>query len=246
MTGLRAELARVGIRGRLANRIAAELDDHLACDPEAHVGEPRLIAERFAEELRLPKTRRATHLGFAGLVLTALLLGSLFGGSRSLPGTTAVVVPFAGLAIVLGAQVSFVGGMLALWGARRSTAPAIVQRRLTAALAGGLLVLAAEGVDAVALHSWPKLLALAPAPLLVASAAELRTAVGITPARAAASRGFGPPAVWAVGGAVVAFVLVGSAFAEHSWNEGVTRAAIEGLAFAAGFLLLGRRLGIRR
>ena len=242
MRGLRDELARVGIRGGLADRIVAELDDHLACDPQAEVGEPRVIAERFADELRLPRTRRATYLGFAGLAAAALLLFVFF---RNASGTTSAVTPFAGLDIVLDAQVAFVAGVLALWGTHRGTSAAVVQRRALVALAGGALVLGGEAVDAVAEQRWIVLLALVPAPLLVASAAQLRVAMGMTPVRVAVSRGFSLVEAVSVGAAVVTVVVVGSAFAEHSWLEGVSRGAIEGVVFALGLLGLGRYLGIR-
>lgn len=242
MKALREELARVGIRGRLADRIVAELDDHLACDPDAQLGEPRLIAERFAAELRVPRTRQATYLGFAGLAAAALLLFVFF---RNASGTTSAVTPFAGLDIALGAQVAFVGGVLALWGVRRGTAAAVVQRRLLVALAGGGLVLLGEAVDAVAEQRWLVLLALLPAPVLAASAAQLRLAVGLTPVRVAVARGFSVAEAASVGLAVVTFVVVGSALAERSWLEGVTRGAIEAVVFALGLLGLGRYLGIR-
>ena len=75
VNGLRRELAARGIRGRLAARIDAELDDHLACDPQARLGEPAEIAEHFAVELRRVRTRRAASIGtFAALAATALLL----------------------------------------------------------------------------------------------------------------------------------------------------------------------------
>jgi hypothetical protein len=240
--GLRGELERVGIRGALADRIEAELDDHLACDPGAQLGEPRVIAERFADELRVPRTRRATYLGFAGLAAVALLLFVLF---RNASRTGSAVTPFAGLDIVLGAQVAFVAGMLALWGVRRGTAASVVQRRLLVALAGGGLVLAGEAVDAVAEQRWLVLLALLPAPVLAASAAELRLAVGLTPVRIAVARGFSLLEAASVGAAAVTLVVVGSALAERSWLEGVTRGAIEAVVFALGFLGLGRYLAIR-
>lgn len=243
MKGLRAELARVGIRGRLANRIVAELDDHLACDPDANLGAPSLIADRFAEELRVPKTRRATYLGFAGLALAAVLLGAVV---RSANGSGGLVVSFAGLAVVLGAQVAFAAGVLALWGARLGTPVAVVQRRVLVALIGGVIVLASLAVVAVVLRQWIVLLALAPAPLLAASAAELQVAVGITPDRGGRSRGFASREAFLVGLAVVTVVTLGSAHAERSWFEGVSRGVVEAIAFAAGYLVLGRRLGIRR
>jgi hypothetical protein len=246
MRGLREELARVGIRGRLADRIVAELDDHLACDPAADVGAPREIAQRFADELRLPRTRQATYLGFAGLVLAAVLLAAFFASSSQPSGFAGRISPFAGLDIALGAQVGFVAGVLALWGLLRGTAAAVVQRRVLVALLGGGIVLAGEAVDVVAEQRWWALLALAPAPILAVSAVRLRLAVGLTPVRVAVSRGFTLAEAFWVGAAVVTLMVVGSALAEHSWLEGVDRGVIEAAVFALGFLGPGRYLGIRR
>jgi hypothetical protein len=120
--GIGDELARVGIRGRLARRIELELADHERCNPQANLGEPRLIAERFAEELRLPATRRAAHVGFGSLAVAAVLLGvsqrtiSVAGGFPDVFGGRGSVVAFAGLAIVVAGQVAFVGGVLAVCG----------------------------------------------------------------------------------------------------------------------------------
>jgi hypothetical protein len=246
VTGLRGELARVGIHGRLADRIEAELADHRACDPDANLGTPREIAEGFAAELRLPRTRRATYLAFGGLGLAAVLLFTILGHAPRQTGAAGTVVSFSGLALVLGAQVAFVAGVLAFWGALRGAAPAVVQRRVLVALGGGVLVLAGELGDAVAQQRPIVLLALAPLPILLASAAELKVAVDLTPQRSASTRGFTKLEVASVGLAAFALVTVGSAFAEHSWNEGITRGVLELAAFAACFLVLGRRLGIRR
>ena len=254
MKGLRAELDRVGIRGRLAARIEAELDDHLACDPDADLGTPRLIAQRFADELRLPKTRRATHLAVVALALTAAGL-VLQTAARSVPdlgGAAGIVVPLAGLAIVLGAQVAFVGGILALWGAHRGTTAAVVQRRSAVALAAGALVVVGEAVDAslVSAPVWWYLLAVPalglPALALAAAGASLRTVSAFTPGGGTGAVRFARNDVVAVGAAAVVLVVVGSAFAEHSWNEGLTRGAFEAVAFVGCFVALGRGLGIRR
>jgi len=59
LSDLRRELAARGIRGRLADRIVAEFADHLACDPDANLGTPEEIAERFAAELPVARTRRS-------------------------------------------------------------------------------------------------------------------------------------------------------------------------------------------
>lgn len=253
MNGLRDELARVGITGKLARRIELELADHARCDPDAQLGSPQLIAERFAE-LRAPVTRRAVHTGFVALALLALGL-AVQSGSRALPnldGPSGLVVAFAGLGIVLGAQVAFVGGTLALWGVHRGAQLRIVQRRLLYALGAGVLVLAGEALDAAVVDSplWWYALALpallVPAAGLARTGLVLREAGAITPAPGAVRVAFSRPAVAMIGGAAVLLVTVGSAFAERSWAEGLTRGALEGVAFAVCFLALGRRLGIRR
>jgi hypothetical protein len=264
MIGLRAELARVGIRGRLARRIVLELDDHERCDPSANLGGPREIAERFAEELRLPRTRRAVYAGFAALALTAVLLGvpsrgiSAAGGWPDTFGGRGLIVSLAGLTMVLGGQVAFVTGVLALSRAlRRPAAPEelrLVQRRLGVALAAGGVVLVGQAAQAVALQplipTWWYALALpavvVPGLALGGAAHGLRRAVAITPPVDPASRAFPMPLVIAIGVAAVAFIAVGSTFTENSPAEGLTRGVLEAVAFVAGFAVLGRRLGIRR
>jgi hypothetical protein len=247
--GLREELARVGIRGRRARRIELELADHARCDPDAELGSPRLIAERFAEELRVPVTRRAVHTGFAALAVLAagLALASL-GTVPDLGGAPGYVIAFAGLAIVLGAQVAFVAGVLALWGIHRGTELRVVQRRVLVALAAGVLVIAGEGVDLVLVHShvwWFAFAALAAVGLARAGLA-LREAASVTPRAAAVRVAFTPPEAAAVGVAAVLAVTVGSAVAERSLSEGLNRGAFEAIAFAVCFFALGRRLAIRR
>lgn len=254
MKNLREELARVGITGRLARRIELELADHERCDPDAQLGSPQLIAERFAEELRLPVTRRAVHTGFVALALLALGL-ALQTSARPVPsldGAGGLVVAFSGLGIVLGAQVAFVSGTLAVWGAHRGTGLRVVQRRLLLALGAGALVLAGEGVDAAVVRTplwWYTLAApalLVPAAGLLRSGAILREAGAITPATDAGRVSFTRPAVAAIGAGAVLLVVVGSAFAEHSWTEGISRGVMESVGFVVCFLALGRRLGIRR
>jgi hypothetical protein len=261
MRDLRAELARVGIRGRLAERIELELADHLACDPTAQLGEPRLIAEQFAEELRLPATRRTTFHAFAALALTALALAVAVESTQIPAGggsaTRSLFVSLGGLAIVFGVQVSLVAGLLALWRVlRRATVGdlRLVQRRVGLALAGGVVVLAGQGVQAAALQplqpTWwlfVAVLALAvPALALGVAANELRGAVAVTMAVQPARRAFPRPLVVGLGVGVVAFVCVGSAFVEHSWNEGLARGAVEAVAFAGCFAAFGRYVGLRR
>lgn len=263
MRDLRAELTRVGIRGRLAQRIEIELADHLACEPAAQLGEPRLIAERFAEELRLPATRRTTFRAFGALALTALALGialrttQMTGGWPAVSATRGLFVSLGGLAIVFGVQVALVAGLLALWrvvwGTTTDGDLRLVQRRVGLALAGGGVVLAGQAVQAAALQPlqprWWLLVALfalvIPALTLGRAAHGLRGAVSITRAVQPARRAFPRPLVAALGVGAVATVCVGSAFAEHSWSEGLTRGAIEAVAFTGCFAAFGRYVGIR-
>jgi hypothetical protein len=264
MNELRSELARVGIRGRLARRIELELEDHRSCDPSAPLGESRLIAERFAAELRIPCTRRATYLGFAALALAAGLLAvqsrgvSAAGGWPDVFGARGLAVSLAGLAMVVGGQIAFVTGVLALWRTVWQPVQAedlrLVQRRLSVALVAGGGVLAGELVQAVALEpalpAWWLGLALTavlvPAVALGGAAQRLRQAVAITPVVQSRPRAFPAPLVVAIGVGAVLLMAVGSTLAERSWIEGTWRGGIEAVAFVLCFFALGRRLGIRR
>jgi len=259
---LRRELALHGVDSRRMRRIVLELEDHLACDPAAKLGEPSEIAARFAAELRIVQTRRATIGGFAALVLTAFLVAassfaiSAAGGWPDLLGARGLVVAVAGLAAVCAGQVSFVAGVLGagLW-IRRPDELWLVQRRLVVALLCAWVVVAADGVDAVALRPtmpgwWVALAGSATfvsAVALAAAAHSLRLATALTPPRLRRpTAGWAVQSVVAVGLAAVAAMTVGGTLAERSWSEGAFRGTFELGAFAAGFLALGRTLGLRR
>jgi hypothetical protein len=259
VTGLRAELARVGIRGRLASRIVLELEDHLRCDPSADLGAPREIAERFAEELSVPRTRRSTYGGFAALAFASVsILISSSGGGLDAFGARGWIVSLGGLGVVFGGQVSFVSGVLALWDAlRRPRTPAelrLVQRRTGVALAAGGFALASHAVQTVAAaplmsNLWLALAipaSVVPALALGSAAHGLRGAIALTPAARPTARPFPRRLVLAIGAAAVTVMVVGSAFAEHSWVEGLSRGALEAIGFAICFAIFGGRLGIRR
>lgn len=254
MKGLRPELERVGIRGRLADRIEAELDDHLACDPAAQLGSPRLIAERFAAELGVQRTRRATYAGFSALAATAAgLAAQSVHRWPDIFATRGLVVAVAGLAIVVAAQVAFVAGVLAVWGQWLATDRTVVQRRLFVALAAGAVVVAAEAVDVVALRpvlpGWWLAVAVPatalPAAGLGFAGVSLRAAASLLAPRGAAPTPFSSGAAASVGAAAVVLAALGSTIAERSVAEGLTRGALEAVAFGGCFLALGRFLGIR-
>lgn len=260
MSDLRRELARQGVDARRARRIVAELEDHLACDPNAQLGSPGLIASRFAAELRLAQTRRATYGGFAALAVIAVLLVaassgiSAAGGWPTVGGARAAVVVLGGLAIIVGGQVSFVAGVLALWLIRRTGSELrLAQRRMRVALAAAAVAVAGEAAHAAAfrtdLPAWWFALATSAAvisvALLVVSGLALQQAGALTPPERITVGGVPPWFVLATGIAVGAAMTVGTAHAERSWVEGLIRGGFEVVAFAAGFFALGRFLGLR-
>jgi hypothetical protein len=263
LADLRHELGSRGIRGRLADRIEAELADHLACDPGAHLGAPAEIAERFAAELRVVRTRRASLETFGALALT----GSLFVATAALVGnysTRTTHSPVAGLALVVLGQIAFVAGMLALVrGLRGRTAGdfRLAQRRAAVALVSGGVVavaLAVQGATLRPMPLWWHALAIAggiaAVPALGAAGVATWRAAEITPAGAAAGlSGDLPPlladharailvALGAV--AVAGVVFQGVAFEGSAW-EGVLRGALEAGGLAAAVAVLGRVLGLR-
>jgi hypothetical protein len=151
---LHRELAAVGIRGRLATRITAEVRDHLTCDPAAELGSPAAIAVQFADELGTARARRAAFVTFAALVLAGGLF--LTAGLTAVSGFphrhphSAVLGALGVVMAALGAQIAFVTGTLAMMrGLRRraaSTVPRaeaiIVVRRATVALLAGAMAMA--------------------------------------------------------------------------------------------------------
>jgi hypothetical protein len=259
VNGLRSELARVGIRGRLARRIELELDDHLRCDPAAELGAPREIAERFAAELRVPRTRRSAFAGFAALALAAVaILASASGGGVVVPGTRGWIQSVGGLGVVFAGQVAFVAGVLALWEALRRPRLVeelrLVQRRTAVALGAGTVALIAHAAQTLAVRPYMSTVwfALAipatvvPALAVAGAAYRLHEATLLTPAAEPVRRPFPRALVLAIGLAAVTVIVVGSAFAEHSWTEGFSRGVLELLGFGLCLATFGRRLGIRR
>jgi hypothetical protein len=261
---LRDELDRVGIRGALARRIEAELADHRRCDAAAPLGDPRELAEQFAADLRVSLTRRAVRHGFASLSLAAVLLVAVvlvYGATDQwthldLFAARGAVVAACGLAIVIGAQVAFVAGMLSLMpvllGRSDPASLLLAQRRLGVAFVSVSVVIMGELVSTIAqrplLASWlfafSAAAALAPLPLLAPAVRTLRVAGGLTPAVPVRSA-FPTPLLAGVALAAVAAMTLGSAVAERSFAEGLTRGVIEAVAIAGCFVLLARRLGLR-
>lgn len=156
------ELSAAGIGGRLRGRILAEYADHLACDPEARLGEPRALARQFADEVGSTRARRAALFGFAALALAGILFGVAFVTSDSAFGAAPKGGPVIGriataLAIVF-SQVSFVAGMLAAlrWVQRRGSGvlPAaeatVIVRRAAVGVLTGIVTMVSLGTIAIA------------------------------------------------------------------------------------------------
>lgn len=200
---LARELDRVGIRGRLARRIVLELEDHLASDSTAaeRLGEPALVAGRFAAELVTVRARRAAVTSF--LVLAAIGLALLApplaiehaGGYPDVfAGHSAALAGVSGLLLFVAPQLSFVAGSLALLRAlrlrRAPVLPAaearVIERR--AAVGLGTAVAAALGVALYAVNFAPLLPAWWTALALACAAASvpLAAAGAVTVRRAAA------------------------------------------------------------
>jgi hypothetical protein len=243
MSQLRGELARAGIRGRYAARIVAELEDHLATDPNAHVGAPREIAERFASELRIARTRRAMLVTFVALAVCGalfMLVVATHRGSTS-PGWTA---PVSALAALAAAQIAFVAGMLALVRVLRARTAGdlrVAQRR-------GFVALAAGAIVAVALAGTGALYALLALPGLALAARASRSALAITPDESADGLRVDLPfprvTLTLLGAAAAGIVFLQGVVGEKSLQEGLIRGGIEVTGLVLGMLLLGRVLAL--
>ncbi len=270
---LRAELRGVGFGPPLVDRVVAEVEDHLRCDPGAALGSPKLVAERFARELGVARTRLAARASFGSLAVVAVILLAVTGAIGSAGGYPRATgqswpVGVSALVMVACAQIAFVAGVLTLVrGLRRNLSGVdlrLVQRRAGVALAAGALTSGALLVHALELRpmpAWWIRVAVAGAlvsfaPLTAASLALVR-AVRIAPSPAGAAAGLSgdlprPLARHAAGVLVslgvlaVAFATVSSAILESSGVEGLIRGAVEALGLLAGVAVFGRVLGLRR
>jgi hypothetical protein len=148
---LSRELGAVGIRGRLRDRITAEVRDHLECDPSAELGRPAAVAAQFADELGTVRSRRAAFgafgaLAFAGVLFAVAGVTAVSGFPHGHPHSALAAAIGVGMA-ALGAQIAFVAGVSAvIRGLRRRTAVSVsraeavilVRRTGTALLAGAI------------------------------------------------------------------------------------------------------------
>jgi hypothetical protein len=259
---LRHELTAAGIRGRRRDRILAEFADHLACDPQAELGEPRKLAQQFADDLAVQTTRRAAVWAFGGLTLVALAVGLPALTLPTVPdiagGRSPVLAGGATIALVVGAQVAFAVGCLALVRAlRRPEDVAVVRRRTTVALGAGALTALGSALYAVNFWAdvptwWALLSVVAAAAALVPLARPAHALVHVGRLRTTRheraqglTADLGPFAepLW-IGTAVTLAMLAATSVAERSIVEGALRAAFEGVAFTLCFLAFRRPLAL--
>jgi hypothetical protein len=260
------ELRAAGVPGRRRRRIRLELEDHLACDPSAELGDPHTLARQFADELGTAYARRA---GFAIFLLLAP-----FGLS------TVVLFAFASvrvaypplpltLALVVGVQLAFAGGTLAAlraWRLRRLVViPAaearVLVHRAGLAVAGAALTTVPLGYLASGFYpflwtsrplAWVTFVTGAAAALL-GSAAVLR-ASRLRPVADGETHDLSfdlgldvdPWRIALVIAAVVALCITLAGVVQSDPIDGLARGLADGSLCLAGFAVLGRPLGLRR
>jgi MFS family permease len=272
----------VGIRGRLARRITTEIADHLSEDPEADLGSPETLAAEFADELGTARARTAAAEVFAALTLVGGLLLGAFLASRAAGVRWPAVQPrysflalAGGGALVIGAQVAFVAGVLAAIRALRlrrervipRAEARVIVRRAAVALAGGLAATAGVALIGFDLQAgvpgWVTTVVVAAAGTgaiaLLASAPAMLAAARVQPL-ASGGRGdlfddLGPivpaplrgrPWMFAiVVAAAVALAVAVAGVVQSDPFDGIARGLADGLACLAGFAVLGGFLGLR-
>jgi hypothetical protein len=261
------ELRSVGMPARRRRRIRLELEDHLACHPDADLGDPRKLARQFADELGTAYARRAGFVIFLALAPFGLLFGALlaFAAVR----TENPPLPLT-LAVVLGVQLAFVGGTLALlraWRLRRKVAiPAaearVLLRRGGLALVGAALTVVPLGLFASGYYpdfhwsarplAWTTVGA-GTAAVFVGGAALIRAfrllpLGGGEPGDLAFDLGIDADP-WHIAfsiAAAVTFCIAAAGFVQADPLDGLVRAIGDGALCLAGFAVLGRPLGLRR
>jgi hypothetical protein len=253
------ELAAVGVPARRRRRIRHELEDHLACDPSADLGDPRALARQFADELGTAYARRGGLAVFVALVPIGLLACVL---ARVDNATVNVGTVFGG-------QLAFVGGMLALlraWRLRRervisAAESLVIRRRALLGLAGGALTLAslriAAGTTPESASSTDKTLVavtIGVGALTLAGAAVALLAARLRPAAAGTAGDLSfdlgiDTDPWRLAFAIAGLVALCIAVAgvvQADPFDGLVRAVGDGILCLAGFALLGGLLGLRR
>lgn len=260
------ELRAVGVPARRRRRITLELEDHLACDPDADLGDPRALARQFADELGTALARRA------GLAIVVLLapLGILTVAFFLFASVRVSYPPLAlTLALLVGVQLAFVGGALAAtraWRLRRlvvipAVEAGVLVRRAGLAVAGAALTTVPLGYLASGFYpfvwtsrplAWVTFAAGAAA-VLLGSAAVIRAwrLQPITDGEAhdlSFDLGLNVDpwriALRAAGAVALCITLAG--VVQSDPVDGLAGGLADGSLCLAGFALFGRPLGLRR
>ncbi|HLX33140.1 MAG TPA: hypothetical protein VKR79_10300 [Gaiellaceae bacterium] len=260
------ELKELGVPSDRRRRIRLELEDHLACDPEADLGEPVALARQFADELGTAYARRGGFTIFLALVPLGVLFVALFALSAAYTtnADSGLILP-----LVLGTQIAFVGGTLGLLRAWRlrgvATVPTaearILLRRAGLGLAGGATTVAA--IATLASRQWlgPEWWAhpLAWITVGVGAASVLFGAVAVARAARLLPRADGtardlsfdlglnvdPWRIAILLAVAVALAIAADGAVAGDALDGLVRGFADALACLAGFALLGRPLGLR-
>ena len=272
---LEGELEERGVPRRRRRQIALELEDHVRCDPEAEarLGDPGELAQTFADDLAASMSRRSAAGSFVLLVpvgaafSACLLAATTFRGPDIAAAESLVLGLAAALGMVLAPQVALAAGLLALlgWSRTRSVPElpageaALLCRRASTALVAGAGALVALGLYAfefrAVLPPWWTVTTLVlslclTGPVLVAAAAVQR--VSAIRSTVVGERGdvFDDLHIpshrhpWLLCGTVAAAAALCVALAGGP-DEGVRNAVLEFVAATGGFVVLGRRLGLR-
>jgi hypothetical protein len=271
---LGAELARVGIRGRLRARILAEAADHLAQSEPERFGDPRAIARLHANALATDRSRHAAAASFAALAAAGLGLAAAWLLTASAGGwpdiASADLVPLgisAAFGMLLCPQLALAAGLLMALGAWQgrqekllpASEVALLVRRTRTALACGALSLGSVSLYAIefraGLASWYVVLVpLASAALtipLVAAAGATRRAAAVVSSAPGEARDVFERLPWRLSRRpwvlCLGFALLvgAAALAAGGADEGPRNAAAEVTLVVVGFAVLGRRLGLR-
>ncbi|MHB1836973.1 MAG: hypothetical protein ACYCXW_18645 [Solirubrobacteraceae bacterium] len=198
------ELTAVGIRGALHRRIVAEIDDHLECDPDALLGEPRALAQQFADVIGSARAKTAAVAAFASLVVAGVVTlviavatgGTLRSAQRAggpLQGPTTLATVAAAVAVIA-VQVALASGLLValrwLWRRNTGVLPAaearIIVRRAILGVGAGITGVAAIATAAVAERHVPG--TPSAGPVIGASAVGVVALLAAVPSLRAATR----------------------------------------------------------
>ncbi len=276
LEALAAELHAVGIRGRLHDRILAEAADHLAEGDPALFGDPRELAQQFADELATDRARRAAFATFGVLAATGLCFAAAWlflasaGWAAGMSAGAWTPLGVAGaIGMIVFPQFTFAAGLAMILRAhRRRREPrlpaaevALLLRRARFALGFDALTIASVVAYAVAFHSKLALWYLVSVP---AGAAAL-AAGAVVAARASHAAAVVKSSVPGEPGDVfddlpldlggnTRLLVAGTAIvtalaalvAGGVTNEGPRNALAELVLVLAGWFGLGKRLGLRR